>query len=194
MQQKKHDQYMQMVRAREQAEAEELDRRLRMMQEKNHEKDEYIKSIRETKMNRISHVLSNIEQNQHKALQKQRHRIRHIVHKFVHKQVVGQEKRVKLEKDKLKAFEVKRKKFEEKIKHVSELKVQEDKKKTKKNMEDQRDYNKKIKTIMKRKEEEQALLERAAEMRQQKIEEVLSNHELHMEEFVALLDPERKWQ
>ena len=192
MQQKKHDQYMEMVHARELAEAEELEKRLRAMQEKNHEKDEYIKSIREAKMSRITHVLSNIEQNQHKAVQKQRHRIKQIVHKFVHKQVVGQEKRVKLEKDKLKAFEVKRKKFDEKIKHVSELKKQEDRKKAKKNLEDQKEYNKKIESIMKRKEEERALLERDAELREQKIEEVLDNHEVHMEEFVRGRHPERR--
>ena len=175
------------AQGKDQEESMKIRQALMEIEHENRMRDSIIQDLRDKKQNKMSEVLSNIEENRNKALAFQRKRIKHIVHTFVHKQVVGQEGRIKLHKDKVAAFEKKRKEYQERVKMAAEKKVLEDKEKAKKNKKFQQKYNKKIQDIEEKKEEEARLLEEKAMQRQQKIESVLQNHEEEMDFFVGII-------
>lgn len=150
-----------------------MDQRLADLEQDNYERDMLIKSRIDDKRNRVSQVLSKIEENRAAAVRAQQERMKAIVHGFVEKQLLTAENRTKKQAERQTAVAKQLKQREDKIKHAAEVKDQEEKKR--------RD---KINKMKKKAEDKEKALEQARNRMRLELKDRMAAHEDHVQEVL----------
>lgn len=132
-----------------------------------------IQSRIDEKRNRVSQVLSKIEENRVSALKAQQDRMKEIVHTFVDKQVHTAENRATKQLEHQVAIAKQLKKRGDKIKHAAEVKDKKEK--------ERRD---KINKMKKKADEKEKAMERARVRMRQELHERMAAHEDHVQEVL----------